>query len=143
MHVRIKRVDTGLPLPAYQTTGAAAFDVYSRTDLVVEPHTLARIPTNLVIETPPGHVLMIASRSGLPGKKGLIIPHGFGIIDSDFCGDNDEILFQVYNITAEPVTVTRGERLGQGMFVPIQTPSWNEVSTMNRENRGGFGSTGS
>ncbi len=139
----MKRVDTALPLPAYQTKGAAAFDIYSRVDMVIEPKTLARIPTNLIIATPEGYMLMVAARSGLPAKKNLIIPHGFGLIDEDFCGPNDEILFQVYNISDNPVSITRGERLGQGVLVPIAKAEWSEVSEMASASRGGFGSTGS
>lgn len=143
MQVKIKRVDTTLPLPAYQTEGAAAFDIYSRLDMEVAPKTVARIPTNLIIETPRDHVLMVAARSGLPSKKNLSIPHGFGIIDADFCGEHDEILFQVYNMSDSPVTIIRGERLGQGMFVPIHKAIWSEVDHMTNATRGGFGSTGS
>ena len=49
---------------------------------------------------------------------------------------------QVKNITAAPVTVERGERIAQGMFVKVETAEWQEVDGHNRETRGGFGSTG-
>ncbi len=142
MHVRIKRIDQTLPLPAYQTNGAAGFDLYSRVDMEIPPSSVAKIPTNVVIEIPEGYMLMVAARSGLPSKKGLSVPHGFGIIDSDFCGPHDEILFQVYNMTTTPVAVQKGERLGQGVFVPITRANWEEISEMTGQNRGGFGSTG-
>ncbi|PIR70009.1 MAG: dUTP diphosphatase [Candidatus Niyogibacteria bacterium CG10_big_fil_rev_8_21_14_0_10_46_36] len=142
MKVRIKRIDKTLPLPVYQTTGAAAFDLYARTDTVVEPQSLAYIPTNLIIESPQNHVLILASRSSSP-KKGLLIPHGIGVIDSDYCGDSDEILFQVLNFTDAPVTIQRGDRIGQGMFVRLSRAlSWDEQESMDKKSRGGFGSTG-
>ena len=142
MDILIKRIDPSLPLPAYHTTGSAGFDIYARETIEIAPHTIARIPTNLVIQTPAHHMLVISLRSSTPMKKGLSIPHGIGVIDSDYCGDQDEILLQVINHTDNATTVERGERIGQGIFIPIITASWQEVSTMQSTNRGGFGSTG-
>ena len=142
MKVRIKRIDKSLPMPEYQTNGAAAFDLYARVDTTIEPQSLGYIPTNLIIESPEDHVLILASRSSSP-KKGLLIPHGMGVIDSDYCGDTDEILFQVLNFTHSPVTVKRGDRIGQGMFLKLsRARTWHEQESMDKKSRGGFGSTG-
>lgn len=143
MQIAITRVDPTLPLPTYQTPGAAAFDIYSRIEMTIPPRSLAKIPTNLIIATPPDHVLIVAARSSTPLRKGLLIPHGVGIIDSDFRGPGDEILFQVYNFTENSVILERGERIGQGMFVPITRAVFVEQSTPVTDiPRGGFGSTG-
>ncbi|TSC79827.1 MAG: dUTP pyrophosphatase [Parcubacteria group bacterium Gr01-1014_29] len=142
MKIQIKRIDKTLPLPEYKTKGAAAFDLYARETLAIKPQSLGYIPTNLVVKTPPGYVLIMAARSSTP-KRGLIIPHGIGIVDADFCGDDDELLCQVYNITKKSVAVTRGERIGQAMFVKFgKVSQWKEQKQMNKKSRGGFGSTG-
>lgn len=142
MQIRIKRIDETLPLPEYKTKGAAAFDLYARKALVIKPQTLGYIPTNLIIKTPPGYVLIIAARSSTP-KRGLIIPHGIGIVDADYCGDEDELMCQVFNITKKQVHVARGERIGQALFVKFMKVSqWKEQKQMNKKSRGGFGSTG-
>ena len=142
MKVKIKRIDTSLPLPEYKTAGAAAFDLYARENVVIHPQSLGYIPTNLIVGTPPGYVLIMASRSSTP-KRGLIVPHGIGIVDADYCGDNDELRMQLFNITAEPVTIARGERIGQAMFVQLMRVSdWEETSSIKKDSRGGFGSTG-
>jgi dUTP pyrophosphatase len=86
-------------------------------------------------------MLLISLRSSTPRRKGLLIPHGVGIIDQDYCGEGDEIMLQVYNFLDEAVTVQRGERIAQGMFVPIMQVNWNEVDEVGK-GRGGFGSTG-
>lgn len=143
MKIKIKRIDDTLPLPAYQTAGAAAFDIYSRVAMEIAPHTVARIPTNLIIATPPGYMLAVVPRSSTPVKKGLSIPHGIGVIDSDYCGPTDEILYQVYNFTEQTVTIERGERVGQAAFVRVDQMEWDEVTEMAAPNRGGFGTTGS
>lgn len=142
MKINIKRIDKMLPLPEYKTKGAAAFDLYARESMTIEPQSLARIPTNLVVQTPPGYVLIMASRSSTP-KTGLIVPHGIGIVDADYCGDEDELLCQVFNITKKPVRVERGDRIGQAMFVKLgRVQEWKEKETMKKKSRGGFGSTG-
>lgn len=87
-------------------------------------------------------MLIIAPRSSLPRKKGLMCPHSIGIIDQDYHGEKDELLVQVQNITNAPVTVERGERIAQGIFVKIERAEWQEVHSHGAETRGGFGTTG-
>ena len=140
--VNIQRVDLTLPLPTYETDGAVAFDFVTRETTVIQPKTLGLIPGNVIIETPPGYALLIAPRSSLPRKKTLMFPHSIGIIDQDYCGPGDEVMIQVYNFGETPVTVERGERIAQGMFVKCERAEWVET-TMGAKTRGGFGSTGS
>ena len=142
MQVKIKRIDTSLPLPQYQTNGAVAFDLYSREDLVIKPKTVALIPTNLIIKVPTGYMLTVVTRSSTPKKKGLLVPHGIGIIDQDYHGEKDEIMLQVYNFTDQAVSIIKGERIGQAAFVRVDQAEWEEVSEMKENSRGGFGSTG-
>ena len=141
LRVRIARIDPTLPLPGYETPGAVGFDLLARVETTVEPRGLARIPANVIVETPPGYMLLIAARSSLPGRKGLSVPHGIGVIDQDYCGVGDEILIQVYNFTDAPVTVARGERIAQGVFVRVDRARWDEADFADRPSRGGFGST--
>lgn len=142
LQARIARVDPTLPLPAYETPGAVGFDLLARVETTVAPGAMARIPANVIVETPPGYMLLVAARSSLPGRRGLSVPHGIGVIDQDYCGADDEILVQVYNFTAAPVTVGRGERIAQGVFVRVDRARWIESTFTGRPARGGFGSTG-
>ncbi len=141
LEVTIKRIDISLPLPTYATAGSVGFDLLCREDTGIAPHTLGRIPANVIVQTPPGYMLLVTLRSSTPRRKGLLVPHGVGIIDQDYCGEGDEIMLQVYNFLDEAVTVQRGERIAQGMFVPIMQVNWNEVDEVGK-GRGGFGSTG-
>lgn len=140
--VRIQRVDKTLPLPVYETSGAVGFDLVAREAVTVEPGTIVLIPANVIVEVPQGFMLMVASRSSTPRKKGLTPPHGFGIIDHDYCGPEDEVKLQVYNFSERPVQVERGEKIAQGVFVKIDKFEWEEVESIREESRGGFGSTG-
>lgn len=141
LNVAIKRIDTELPLPAYSTQGSVGFDLICREDTEVAPRKLGRVPGNIIVQTPPGYMLLISMRSSTARRKGLLIPNGVGIIDQDYCGEGDEILVSVYNFRDEAVTVQRGERIAQGIFVPIARVVWNEVDEVGK-GRGGFGSTG-
>ena len=142
MKVKIKRIDKDLHLPVYETAGSVGFDILARSDVTVAAGSLALIPGNIIVEVPAGYMLMVASRSSTPKKKGLLTPHGIGIIDHDYCGPEDEIKIQVYNFTAEPAVIARGDKIAQGVFVEIDKFEWEEVAEMKRESRGGFGSTG-
>ncbi|MBI4427384.1 MAG: dUTP diphosphatase [Candidatus Magasanikbacteria bacterium] len=140
MRVKIKRIDKSFPLPEYHTAGAVAFDLYSRVDAVVPPKSLERLPTNIIIEIPKSYMLEIKDRSSTLKRKGLFVSTGY--IDNDYCGEKDEILLQVYNLTDQEVKVEKGERLGQAAFVRVDVPEWEEVDKMADKNRGGFGTTG-
>lgn len=142
MKVKIKRVDKDLPLPIYETRGSVGFDFICRKEEIIKPKEIALLPSNIIIETPESYMLMVASRSSTPKKKGLTLPHGVGIIDIDYSGEDDEILIQVVNFTEKAVRVERGEKIAQGVFVRVDKAEWEEVEKMTNKTRGGFGSTG-
>ncbi len=142
MKVKIKRIDKELPLPLYHTSGSVGCDLLARETTKIAPKSLGKIPGNVIIETPKGYMFVVASRGSTPFKKGLLPPHGFGVGDQDFCGPNDEYHIVAYNFTDDEVTVERGERIAQGIFVPVEIAEWEEVEAMDdNTTRGGFGST--
>jgi len=132
-----------VPLPSYQTAGAAGFDLAAASDVTVEPGQIVLVPTGLVIEVPTGHFLGIFARSSTPLKRGLVVANGVGIVDSDYCGPADEIRIQVLNVTREPVEIRRGDRIAQGIILRFVRADWQEGEhAPERPTRGGFGSTG-
>jgi len=141
MKVRIKRVDRSLPLPVYETAGAVGFDILCREPTTIEPKSIGRIPGNAIVKVPEGYALVVALRSSTPTKKQLLCPHGIGIVDNDYCGPDDELMVQVYNFSDSPVTVARGEKIAQGIFVKVERADWNETEKMEGKSRGGFGNT--
>lgn len=141
MKVRIHRFDTSLPLPKYHSEGAVGFDFYCRTTVVIRPKSLEAIPLNVALEPPEGHMLLLASRSSTP-KRGIVLANGIGIGDRDFSGNNDEYKALVYNYTDAPVTIERGDRIVQGIFLQCDKVEWEEVDDLGNRDRGGFGSTG-
>ena len=141
MKTRIKRFDKSLPLPEHKTGKAAAFDLYARENVEIQPSSIGYIPLNNAIETPDGYFLLVAARSSTH-KKGLLLANGIGIVDPDFSGDEDELRAAYYNFTAQPVLIEKGERIVQGTFVKIEKADWQEADTLGNPTRGGFGTTG-
>ena len=142
MNVSIYRRDPSVPLPKYETPGSAGFDLAASADVTIEPGAIALVPTGLVIGVPPGHLLGIFARSSTPLKKGLMVANGVGVVDSDYCGPDDEVRIQVLNFTSAPVTVRRGDRIAQGLILPFVRAEWKEGTSASGATRGGFGSTG-
>jgi dUTP pyrophosphatase len=140
--VRIKRLSPSVQLPRYESDGAAAFDLAAATDVIVEAGTVALIPTGLIIEVPPGMFLGIFARSSTPLKRGLMVANGVGVVDQDYCGPHDEVKIAVLNFTSAPVRVAAGDRVAQGMLLPVTRVAWEEAQMLRGESRGGFGSTG-
>lgn len=68
--------------------------------------------------------------------------NGIGIIDSDYCGDNDEILFAAFNFTKKAVAIEKGTRVAQLILVKFAKADIKEVRSLGNKDRGGFGSTG-
>jgi dUTP pyrophosphatase len=141
MKIFISRIDTTLPLPSYESHGATGFDLITRENTTIEAGAIGLVPGNVIVKVPRGYTLLIIPRSSLPRKKALVCPHSLGVIDQDYCGPEDEIFVQVQNVSDHPVTIERGERIAQGLFVKVDTAEWQEVEA-NGKSRGGFGSTG-
>jgi dUTP pyrophosphatase len=140
--VRIHRLSPAVPMPSYQTAGAAGFDLAASAGLTVAPGAIVLVPTGLVVEVPPGHFLAIFARSSTPLKKGLVVANGVGVIDSDYCGPKDEVKIQVMNVTTSPVEIAIGDRLAQGVLMPFVRADLEDGGGATAPSRGGFGSTG-
>lgn len=142
MNVGIKLFDESLALPGYASAGAAAVDLVARIEVEIPPGEVARVPLNIALQLPPQHFALLAARSSLH-KKGLMLANGIGIGDYDYRGDNDEYQAALYNFTAKPVTVARGERLVQLLILKRPQIEFEVHKNLESPDRGGFGSTGS
>ena len=137
-----KKIEKDLPDPEYKTEGSIGFDLVARVETVIPSFEVRLIPLNLVVKIPEGHGLFLLPRSSTPIKKQLLIPNGVGIIDQDYCGEEDELKLQVLNFSKKDVLVERGERIAQCVIVKIDQSALSEVEKMSDKSRGGFGSTG-
>ncbi len=140
--VRIHRLRPDVALPQYATGGSAAFDLAASDDQTIGAGEVTLVPTGLVIEVPAGMFLGVFARSSTPLKRGLMVANGVGVVDSDYCGPADEIKVPVINVTTQPVRVTKGDRIAQGILLPAPRVQWEEVGELQAASRGGFGSSG-
>lgn len=139
--LKLKLFDKSLPIPVYKSSGAAAFDLYLRETVSINPHEVVLAPTNVAVEPPKGCFIVLAARSSMH-KHGVMLANGIGIGDQDFSGDEDEYKMALLNFTNKKVTIERGERIGQMVVISYVKVKIKVVETMKNPTRGGFGSTG-
>lgn len=143
--VRIQRLPHGadLPLPQWQTAGAAGADLHAAVDapLVLDPGRRDLVPTGLAMALPEGWEAQVRPRSGLAWKHGITVLNAPGTIDADYRG---EIKVMLVNHGAERFVVERGSRIAQLVLAPVVRAEWELVDTLPDTDRGsgGFGSTG-
>jgi dUTP diphosphatase len=135
----------GLPLPRYETSGAAGLDLLAAVPedgpILLVPNDRALVPTGLLIELPRGYEAQVRPRSGLALRHGVTVLNAPGTIDSDYRG---EIQVLLVNCGQEPFVVTRGLRIAQMVVAPVTTATLVEVDDVEDTDRSGsgFGSTG-
>ncbi len=133
-----------IPAPFYATEGSAGMDLPACIDepLTLAPGDRVAVPTGIAIALPDsGYVGLVFARSSLGLKKGVTLPNAVGVIDSDYRG---EILVALTNISDEPYTIAKGERIAQLVIMPVCVADISVVEELPDTDRGdgGFGSTG-
>jgi dUTP pyrophosphatase len=140
--------DRSLPLPAYQTLGAAGADLCANfpaetrdAGLTLPPMGRAICPTGIRVAVPNGYEMQVRPRSGLASKHGITLPNTPGTIDSDYRGP---LGVSLINLGLEPYTIRHGDRVAQVVVAPVMQVGFVEVDGLDETERGtgGFGSTG-
>jgi len=137
--------DQSVPLPAYETAGAAGADLRAnladRGKVVLLPGARVLVPTGLRIEIPQGYEVQIRPRSGLALKHGITLPNAPGTIDSDYRGPLGVI---VMNAGQEVFEIAHGDRIAQMVVAPVLQAEFELAGALGETQRGdgGFGSTG-
>jgi dUTP pyrophosphatase len=145
--LRVKRLAhaSDLPLPSYQTEGAAGLDLHAAVaadqPVTIAPGDRALIPTGLVLALPKGTEGQVRPRSGLAVRHGVTVLNAPGTIDADYRG---EIQVVLVNLGRASFTVERGMRIAQLVIAPARHVAVRESSDLDETTRGvaGFGSTG-
>jgi dUTP pyrophosphatase len=140
--------DRDLPLPAYETAGAAGADIRANltfdmrdAGFVLQPMQRAIVPTGFRVEIPLGYEMQIRPRSGLAVKHGISLPNTPGTIDSDYRGPLGVALI---NLGADAYVIRHGDRIAQMIVAPVVQALFEVVDSLSGTERGegGFGSTG-
>lgn len=168
MKLKYYKMNDNVQEPHLATEGAACFDIHAHLKkgdritvyemgnkkvsiapeppdenaIRIRPGDRVLVPTGLILDIPEGHSVRLHTRSSISLKKGLIMPNGEGIIDSDYY---HQTFVMLYNASADEVLIENGERIAQGELVKTLSYSIEETKDVpeQKTNRvGGFGSTG-
>ena len=144
--VRLRIAHVGpvrVPLPEYQTAGAAGMDLRAALSepVTIPPGERRFVTTGLAVEVPPGYEGQVRPRSGLALRHGIGIVNAPGTIDSDYRG---EIGIVLVNFGAEPFVVEPLARIAQLVIAPFARAELTVVEALDATERGagGYGSTG-
>jgi len=137
--VRVKLLDEKAIIPTYADEGAAGFDFYSISNLVIPVGGSGIIETGLVVEIPKGYEIQARGRSGLAFVND-IVDH-FGTIDESYRG---EIKIKLWNLGKKPFPIKQGQRVAQGVLSQVEKAIFLEAFDLSQTVRGagGIGSTG-
>lgn len=152
MKLNVKKLHPDAILPTYATDGSACFDLYAigprnpMDDAIqVRACEPKEVRTGLAFEIPPGHAMLIFSRSGHGFKNSTRLVNCVGVIDSDYRGEVLVKLTRDGDHLAQPLRLRTGDRIAQAMLVPIPRAELALVDELSDTARGsgGFGGTGS
>jgi dUTP pyrophosphatase len=144
VRIQVARVGAvAVPLPRYQTAGAAGMDLHAAlaAPVVLSPGGRERIPTGIALAIPPNFEAQVRPRSGLAAKHGVTVLNSPGTIDSDYRGEVQVVLV---NHGEAAVTIAPLERIAQLVVAPVARAELVLVEALEETARGdgGYGSTG-
>jgi len=138
--MKVKLLNDYARLPTYATDGSGCFDIYATTTATIKAGQAQTIGTGLAVEVPRKHVMLLFSRSGHGFNHGIRLGNAVGVIDSDF---RQEVKVRIHNDSATDYTVGIGERIAQGMVLPVFRHTLELATELSETSRiGGFGSSG-
>lgn len=148
VQLKVMKLDQHATIPTFGTEGAACFDLYANLPYddpgiysTGQVHHRVTIDTGLAFEVPPGHALMIYSRSGQGFNDNTRLSNCVGVIDSDYRG---EVRVALTRDDCEGLFIRHGDRIAQAMLIPVPTVLLEEVDELSATKRGNgaYGSTG-
>lgn len=142
MKIQFKKLNPKAIAPTRATDGAAAFDLYTIDEGMVQTEGVTVFDTGIAIEIPKGHVGLVFGRSGLAFKSSVQLCNAVGVIDEDYRGPIKVGL--VKHDKEAFFHIKKGDRIAQIMFLKLPNITFTETNNLTETKRaaGGFGSTG-
>jgi dUTP pyrophosphatase len=131
-------ISPGAEMPRKATKGSSCYDLHSVNDYMILYNQVVVIQTGVYLELPENTEAQIRSRSGL-ASRGVFVLNSPGTIDSDY---REEIGVILMNLGQYPCNIRKGDRIAQMKLVKYEPIELEEVNSIMKTNRGGFGSTG-
>lgn len=139
MQIKFKRLHPDAVVPRYAHPGDVGLDLYSLETYTIKPGERKIFNLGFALEFPEGYVAIVKDKSGLSSKAGL---HTFGgVYDAGYRGEYNVGLI---NLSNEPYTVGKGNKIAQLVIMPVARAELEEVDALSDSARGtgNFGSTG-
>lgn len=116
-------------------------DLRSAENVCMKAGESRYIKLGVGMKLPDGYEAHIVPRSSTFNNYGIIQTNHIGVIDSSYCGDNDQWMMPVY--ATRDCEINVNDRICQFRIVKMQ-PDFDvtEVDKLEDTSRGGFGSTG-
>lgn len=127
--------------PVQRIRGGDWIDLRCAERAEMEPGEYHKIPLGVAVQLPKGYEAIVAPRSSLFNRHGVILVNSIGVIDETYCGDGDEWNFLAY--ATRRTVIEKNERICQFRILKHQ-PDFEikTVDVLGNEDRGGIGSTG-
>lgn len=140
--VKIKQLDSSLPLPRYAREGDAGCDLYSRINTKLGPGERKLIPTGMSFAIPNGYAGFIQPKSGLALMNGIGILNAPGLIDPGYRGEIGVVL--INHDKEKGFEIKKGDKICQLVVQKVEKINFAAVRELDKTQRGeaGFGSTG-
>jgi dUTP pyrophosphatase len=139
MYLKVNKMvkDARIDEPAY--LGDAGYDVYSPIDVTIRPGNRVKLGLKLRLEFDSNYVCMVQEKSGMANRLGIQTIGN--VIDSSYRGEIHVIL---HNIGFQAVTINKGMKVAQLLFMVCGLPEIKYVEELSTSDRGvkGFGSSG-
>lgn len=150
VNLYVRRTDPRVRLPTAGTPRSVGLDLYAflvsetgrPNTSMIPPRATRAIPTGIIVSPPEGYAVYVCSRSGLAKNLSLFVTNAPGVIDPDYRG---EIQVLLYNGSHEAQYVKHDDRIAQIVLLrtgwPVITEDPNlDLNTIRGDK--GFGSTG-
>jgi len=131
-------VNVGGKLPYRAHLGDAGADLFSYDNYEIYPGEQVLVNTGVAVKIPEGYAGFVYNRSS-QGKRGIVIPHGVGVIDAAYRGN---LLVLLKNTSDDPYKIARGDRIAQLVIQPVVLADFKDIWNDSVRGTGGFGSTG-
>lgn len=139
--LKIKYLADGIDALCYVAGKSDWIDLHAAQDVRLKAGEFCLIPLGVAIALPRGYEAHIVPRSSTFKRYGILQTNGMGVVDSSYCGDNDQWHMPVY--ATRDTVIAKNDRICQFRIVENQPPLvFRTVEHLESPDRGGFGSTG-
>lgn len=139
MVIKVKYFTDIEPIAAIE--GGDWYDLRAAEDVAFNKGEFKLIPLGVAMQLPYGYEAHVLPRSSTYKNHRIKMVNSMGIIDNNYCGDNDQWMFPA--LADEDTFIPKGTRICQFRIMEKQAPvAFETVEHLEGPNRGGFGSTG-